>query len=158
MNATLIAAVAGGVFILLAIIGALASRQERVAAPEQLERAQQAFEQGEWARTLALLDGALHVPLDDRYRRQDAALALSAVNLLGRLIEALGGEPLERVGALREALSEAARQGGHVPRRFSSPVKKMLQRASSDPALAAELVAELRARAGAPAAPSGGEE
>lgn len=149
MNGTLIAAVAGGLFLLLATIGALASRQERLAAPDRLAQAQAAFDAGEWARALALLDGALHVPLDDRYRAQDAALALSSVKLLGRLIQALGGDPRDMLGELREALAEAASHGGHVPRRVTNPVKKMLQRASSDPALAQQLVAELRARAGA---------
>lgn len=151
MNGMLIAAVLLGVVVALAIIGALASRQERMAAPERLEAAQAAFERGAWAETLALLDGALHVPLDDRYGAADAQLALRAVTLLGQVIEALGAEPRRVIGELREALLEVASHGGQVPRRITSPVKKMLERAASDPALAQQLVAELRARAGAAA-------
>lgn len=129
-----------GVVVVLALIGVLSARRERLRAPDRLAEAQEAFRQGDRDATLRALHDALHVPLDDHYAPEDARIARQTVTLVGRVLEDIGVDPRPLIAELEQALARAEDGGGEVPRSLSRPVKRFLARARSDAQLAARLL------------------
>jgi hypothetical protein len=125
---TTAAAVATAVTSGLGLHAWLRSTLARRRAPRALASVREALARRDPDEARRLLPSAFHVPLSGRYRPEDAAVALAALNAFE---ETMGTYRLNAAAVtrdLREALEHCGRRGTRVPWRLIGPVLNVLAR------------------------------